>query len=354
MTDILHEDIRILREARDAIDGLRQRAGVTIDLTRDDPIADLGARLQAVDAVLQELAERADEALSARLSMEADLRWYRELFDLAPAAYLVTDSEGVILAANLRAVHLLGMRPDHLIGKSIGTFVAYRGQQSLLPELAEVVHAEVRAREIPIRPWGQEPRSMTAEIARTPRHRGDIPRLRWILHETPGAAGISSPVAAGEAKAQADVEAEASAHSSEMASSAIWDDVQKRLTAVVADPDADSEARGEHPKVGHAAQRDRGSGPRPLMRGAPPIQVNRQSHDAVRKWQFLQVTYPTASITCRTSRSWPQSGHGTSQSCSSATTSARARVERSITRLLPPSCIAEMRRTPRDTWPVRR
>jgi len=192
MTDIHHEDVRkTLEGTLRSLAALQERAGITIDLTEDDPAAALGASIKDVEAVVVELADRAEQEAWARASIETELRRYRQLFELAPVAYLVTDGDGVIVAANQFAAAVLNMRPDHLTGKSIGTFVAYRERQPLLPELDEALHAEVCRWALPIRPWGQPPRVMSVDVGRTLDDDGNVSSLRWLLHDRPAASGVT-------------------------------------------------------------------------------------------------------------------------------------------------------------------
>jgi PAS domain S-box-containing protein len=55
---------------------------------------------------------------------------YRELFQLAPDAYLVTDRSAVIVEANDAAALLLGVRPQHLVGKPLAEFVTLSERQT--------------------------------------------------------------------------------------------------------------------------------------------------------------------------------------------------------------------------------
>lgn len=89
-------------EARPCADG--QDAGQRAAL---DPRAQRGQQEQH-----QELA-------AAQQALEAERTRYREMFELAPDAYLKTDSQGVVLEANQAASSLLGVPREALLGRSI-------------------------------------------------------------------------------------------------------------------------------------------------------------------------------------------------------------------------------------------
>jgi len=110
--------------ARQALDHLSEVA-------RDPALSQngLSRTVEQLEAAIEELAVAAEELQSARsrsveLAQEAGrerLR-YKELFELAPDGYLVTDGDGVIQEANRAAGQLLGVGPDLLHGKPLVLF----------------------------------------------------------------------------------------------------------------------------------------------------------------------------------------------------------------------------------------
>jgi PAS domain-containing protein len=68
-------------------------------------------------------------------SAEAERAHYRELFELAPAAYLLTDRVGVIREVNRRAASLLGVASHFLVGRPLAMFVAAEDRQGLRDRL---------------------------------------------------------------------------------------------------------------------------------------------------------------------------------------------------------------------------
>jgi len=56
---------------------------------------------------------------------------YADLYDYAPIAYITTDSDGTIVAANLTAADLLGVARGDLLGAPLSDFVARQNQDKL-------------------------------------------------------------------------------------------------------------------------------------------------------------------------------------------------------------------------------
>jgi len=105
----------------------------------------LGAVLLAeavalVDATVEELglaehelheqhAALLDARLDAQLRMDERGRHYHDLFELVPAAYVVTTTGGVIREINEAGARLLGRSRNFIVGKSLGMFVAAGAEQ---------------------------------------------------------------------------------------------------------------------------------------------------------------------------------------------------------------------------------
>jgi PAS domain S-box-containing protein len=144
-------------------------------------LADLGA---AADV----LQQQNDALFEARTQMEGQGRFYRELFDLAPAASLVTTPEGQITHANHAALHLFGRPANALVGRLLIHLVA----QS---ERAAFRSALVRALDtIAVEEWpnrllcrGNE---VDCRVRVSARREGErIGALQWIITEDGGSDG---------------------------------------------------------------------------------------------------------------------------------------------------------------------
>ena len=71
-----------------------------------------------------ELEMQNDELRKAQVELEQSRTKYAELFDFAPVGYLVFDSNGLVVEANLTAASMLGRDRSALVGRSFSTLVA--------------------------------------------------------------------------------------------------------------------------------------------------------------------------------------------------------------------------------------
>jgi PAS domain S-box-containing protein len=100
---------------------LQQRANGILESSplAAETIEELSVALEELRASTEELRAQHEEMLATRVEVEAGLRRYQELFELAPDAYLVTDLLGIIREANQAAAELLVRSRKSLTGKPI-------------------------------------------------------------------------------------------------------------------------------------------------------------------------------------------------------------------------------------------
>jgi len=111
---------------------------------------------------------------------------YQELYDLTPAAYLVTDPNGIILQANRRASRLLGTTGRFLGGRALSSFVAAEQRTAFRERLGQAEALEGAD------PWllrvgarGGEPVTVAVAVTAARDHSGRTVALRWLLAELP-------------------------------------------------------------------------------------------------------------------------------------------------------------------------
>ena len=100
--------------------------------------------LQEQGTVEAELWPALAERDTVQQAVEAERQQYQTLFDLAPDGYLVTNTVGVIRAANPEAARLLGMPRRWLVGQSLAGFVA-RQEAQRFHTLLHTLHIEPAA-----------------------------------------------------------------------------------------------------------------------------------------------------------------------------------------------------------------
>jgi PAS domain S-box-containing protein len=106
----------------------------------------------------EELRLKNEELLAAQQQVIEERKRYMALFELAPDAYIVTNSQGRIIEANRAAAILFNVRPQFLIGKPLSLYVARSAQRQyfeLLNQPAEQFHL-LPAIELEIQPRRKE------------------------------------------------------------------------------------------------------------------------------------------------------------------------------------------------------
>ncbi|HYG62155.1 MAG TPA: PAS domain-containing protein, partial [Thermoanaerobaculia bacterium] len=140
--------------------------------------------LQELETAEEELAQQNEELLFIRERLEMERHRYRDLFELAPDGYLVTDLAGTIEEANQAAVALLGTPQFALSGKPFSVFIlpAERARfRSLIRGVG--VGQVLRDLELTLRRAGAEPVPVLLTIVKDEPKVGHPARLRWMLRD---------------------------------------------------------------------------------------------------------------------------------------------------------------------------
>ncbi len=182
--DKFAELIKFLRQRTAA---LCQRASESPSSPPDrveDAFEELTATLEELQATEEELRHQNQELASTRVSLEAERQRYRDLFEFAPDAYLVTDAAGTIREANRTAAYLLGVEQRFLTGKPLAVFVVEESRLSFQAELNRQ-HQEDRVREWEVQMRSRQGTVFDAAVTvAAVRDGGGVPvTLRWLLRD---------------------------------------------------------------------------------------------------------------------------------------------------------------------------
>lgn len=105
------------------------------------------------------MRQQNEELLIAHEDAKLQQQRYEDLFEFAPDAYLVTDTNGKIQEANLKACNLFGVSQKYLIGKPIFIFIAQPNRKSFRTQVNLLQRVEDW--ECYIKPRGGEPMNAT-------------------------------------------------------------------------------------------------------------------------------------------------------------------------------------------------
>jgi PAS domain S-box-containing protein len=178
---------RELRSARERIAELQRRSGAA---ERPDGgllpevLAELDVAIEELSVTGEELRTQTDELASARSALEAERERYRELFDSAPVAYVVTDPAGRVREANRAAAALVGVEQRFLQGKPLAAYVASGdrwGFRSLVNRLQRGEAQRPGERPLRLRRRGGGEVAVAVTVAPVPGRDGKPAALRWLL-----------------------------------------------------------------------------------------------------------------------------------------------------------------------------
>jgi len=97
--------------------------------------------LEEVELAERELAQQNEELIAAREALEVERHRYRELFELAPDGYVISNAQGIVEEANQAAAALLNTSAIALRGKPLAVFVTSPGRQAFRSLVREVATA---------------------------------------------------------------------------------------------------------------------------------------------------------------------------------------------------------------------
>jgi PAS domain S-box-containing protein len=144
---------------------------------------ELRAAWEELRAQAEDLTRQREDLAAGREALEAERQRYRELFELAPDAYLVTDLAGTIREANARAAAVLHVPTSLLFGMSLSVFMG--ADQAAFRALLARLHAghAVEHWEVSVRPRHHAP--FPAAVSATPAlaPQDQLTGLRWLLRD---------------------------------------------------------------------------------------------------------------------------------------------------------------------------
>lgn len=156
--------------------------------------------------VEEELHSQSEALAAAHTSLEHERRRYRDLFEGAPDPYLVSDTSGVVIEANVAACQLLNIDHRFIVGKPLALYVAPLDRTAMRDVLGLLsAKGEVSTFELHLCPRGAlDHVRVLASVRRAINHtRMPSFALRWILHRPIARRESVNPAAEANASAPA-------------------------------------------------------------------------------------------------------------------------------------------------------
>jgi len=143
---------------------------------------ELETALEELQALETELHRQQMQLLDTREHLEAEQQTYRDLFEFAPVAYLITSLDGTIQKTNQTAAALFETVEKFMIGRSLALFVPEGERREFRTWIAQLRGKDsIHELETRMQPWSGG--SFDAEIS-VAVVRGALGRpisLRWII-----------------------------------------------------------------------------------------------------------------------------------------------------------------------------
>ncbi|WP_435011390.1 PAS domain S-box protein [Tundrisphaera lichenicola] len=128
---------RYIESLQTRIDGLDSG----VDAGPEEMRLVLDSTTEELRVAVEQIRETDDALRESRAEVEAERKRYRDLFDQAPDAYLVTSLEGAIQKANHAASVVLNIGSPFLVGKPLIVFLPEEGRPAFRSELARLARS---------------------------------------------------------------------------------------------------------------------------------------------------------------------------------------------------------------------
>ena len=174
------DKVEQLHERLDALKSLVPEPGTALDSADID---ELSAALEQLQLTQVELRHQNVELAEARDQLEAERLRYRDLFEMAPDAYLITNSQGVISEANRASTAMLRMERKFLIGKPLQVFIPADERHEFRSKVLQANIDQQLEWRLKIQPRDGQPIHVAAAVAPISDSRGRWLGLRWSLRD---------------------------------------------------------------------------------------------------------------------------------------------------------------------------
>ncbi|HEX5689650.1 MAG TPA: PAS domain-containing protein [Roseiflexaceae bacterium] len=119
----------------------RGAAQVQSDVLLSAAFEELTYALDALQTAEGMLHQQRQELLNVQAEQDLQIQRYKDLFDYAPAGYLVTSIDGAIRQANTSALALLETSTREIVGRSLAVFAPEGQRRALRTKIAQVLDA---------------------------------------------------------------------------------------------------------------------------------------------------------------------------------------------------------------------
>jgi len=187
--DDLRESSRNVRDAdrrpehRRATEIADARPEIADAPTRGNDREDLLATIEELRLAEEELRLQSEALAASRDALNEERTRFREMFDFAPDAYLITDLYGTIRDANVAASRMLGVESRSLVGKALPSFFEQSARKQFPHKLDELCDQNrLDDWEMWLQPRHGARTAVSASVARSSRNYLAA-EYRWIIRD---------------------------------------------------------------------------------------------------------------------------------------------------------------------------
>ncbi len=178
-TEAFHRRLADLNQTANALPWIRQEM-------LPQAFKELGSNSRMLQLAAEELYLQNEQLIRTRGLVEAECQRYQNLFEFAPNAYLLTNTQGIIEETNGLASTLLNVPKHYLVGKPLINFVPLEERRRFRNHLTEVFQSDSR-RELLVSLQQRDGKlfhsALTVAVVRN-EERKSI-NLVWLLREIP-------------------------------------------------------------------------------------------------------------------------------------------------------------------------
>ncbi|RAM50224.1 MAG: PAS domain-containing sensor histidine kinase [Hapalosiphonaceae cyanobacterium JJU2] len=143
------QQIKAVRQRADVLKNNAKTSELLPSKILHDSLEELNTALEELRVAEEEIRQQNEELKNTRYALEVERERYKELFDFAPDAYLLTNTEGKILEANRTATSLFKISQKYIKGKLLINFIpenqrrAFRSQLIRLQQFKQIQDWEI-------------------------------------------------------------------------------------------------------------------------------------------------------------------------------------------------------------------
>jgi PAS domain S-box-containing protein len=146
---------------------------------------ELDYALEELQTLETEIYQQQMQLLDTREQLEAERQTYQELFEFAPASYLITTPEGVIRRANQAAATLFESVEKFMIGRSLALFVPDGERRAFRDRIMRLHTLDgIQEWQAYMQPWGGQAFDAMISVAVVRGKLGRPMTLRWIIKKS--------------------------------------------------------------------------------------------------------------------------------------------------------------------------